>query len=60
MNDGQSQGFKCPVCGSQSYVTAMLPGEDGKSYPINFYKCSKCSFGFKDPSKHAEKGRNAS
>jgi hypothetical protein len=53
MSEGWSNGrwtlFKCPLCGSRSYVQVRVQRSNGEWYTTEFFQCFDCSVMFKDP-----------
>lgn len=54
---GQQLPFKCPLCGSDGYVTVIVQKPNGHWYRTAFYQCFGCSVTFVDPEKFARQER---
>ena len=47
--DGVFQGFRCPICRTESYVPVRVKRPNGNWYVTPFYQCFGCSAMFTDP-----------
>ena len=47
--NGHWAAFKCPLCGSRSYVPVRIQKANGHWYTTASYQCFHCSVVFRDP-----------
>jgi hypothetical protein len=49
MPPGAAAPFRCPVCGSGTYVAVHVRRPSGNWYRTPFYRCFGCTVMFEDP-----------